>query len=155
MSKALEKINQIASKESSGWINDAKARQTNKSWSKRSFKIAVHILRAIRTQKPINGMTQVKLAEALNVSPQYINKVVKGQENLTLETIAKIEQVLGIKLIEIPEFESSSIVYDSKFEGILKVNRNSSKSIVSIVLLAGEKNPEYEYDFLPNGTYGY
>ncbi len=155
MSKALEKINQIASKETSGWIDDAKARQANKSWSKRSFKIAVHILRAIRAQKPINGMTQVKLAELMGVTPQYINKVVKGQENLTLETIFKIEEVLGITLIEVPEFESSIIVYDSNFERYLKVNRNTSKSIGSMVLLAGEKNPEYECDYLPNGTYGY
>ena len=46
-------------------------------------------------------MTQRKLAEKMGVSPQYINKVVKGKENLTLETIAKIEDVLGITLIEV------------------------------------------------------
>ena len=47
-------------------------------------------------------MTQKKLAEIVGVSPQYINKVVKGRENLTLETIVKMEKALGIALIEIP-----------------------------------------------------
>jgi len=41
----------------------------------------------------------------MGVTPQYINKIVKGKENLTLETIAKIEKALGITLIEVPSFE--------------------------------------------------
>lgn len=100
MGAALDNLNKIVLKEPSGWLDDAKARQSNKNWTKRSFKIAVRILREIRVQKPINGMTQKKLAALMDVSPQYINKVVKGNENLTLETIDKIEQVLGISLIE-------------------------------------------------------
>jgi len=55
-------------------------------------------------------MTQKKLAKLMGVSPQYINKVVKGKENLTLETITKIEQVLGITLIEVPSFNTSQVI---------------------------------------------
>ncbi len=101
MSKALEKIKKIATSEDSSWFNEAKERQQNLGWRKRSFQIASHILIEIRKQKPINGMTQKMLAEKMGVAPQYINKVVKGQENLTLETIAKFEEVLGITLIDI------------------------------------------------------
>ena len=104
METAKESISKIASEQESSWLNDAKARQTNIDWTKRSFKIAVRILREIRAQKETNGMTQKQLAEMMGVTPQYINKVVKGKENLTLETIAKIEQVLGITLIEVPSF---------------------------------------------------
>src|SRR5690554_2848274 len=107
MAKSIDNIKQFASEESSKWIDDAKKRQTNKIWAKRSFQIAVRILREIRTQKPLNGMTQKSLAEKMGVSPQYINKVVKGQENLTLETIAKIENVLGVTLIEVFTGENS------------------------------------------------
>ena len=107
MTKSIENITQIASEESSKWIDEAKKRQTNKIWTKRSFQIAVRILREIRKQKPLNGMTQKGLAEKMGVSPQYINKVVKGQENLTLETIAKIEDVLGVTLIEVFKGENS------------------------------------------------
>lgn len=37
----------------------------------------------------------------MDVSPQYVNKIVKGKENLSLETIAKIEEALGISLISV------------------------------------------------------
>ncbi|MCK4923116.1 MAG: helix-turn-helix transcriptional regulator [Bacteroidales bacterium] len=124
MSKALEKIKQIASRDSSGWIEDAKARQANSAWTKRSFKIAVRILREIRTQKPTNGMTQKKLAEKMGVTPQYINKVVKGKENLTLETIAKIEDVLGISLIEVSSVMTSQAYVITKANSFSTVNRN-------------------------------
>lgn len=105
MKTALEKINEITSKEVSPWLRKAKEREKNRGWTDRSSKIAVRILREIRKQKPLNGMTQKKLAEEMGVTPQYISKVVKGKENLTLETIAKIEEVLGIKLVEVPMSE--------------------------------------------------
>jgi transcriptional regulator with XRE-family HTH domain len=37
----------------------------------------------------------------MQVSPQQISKIVKGQENLTLETIANLEIALGIKIIDV------------------------------------------------------
>ena len=35
----------------------------------------------------------------MNVSPQQISKIVKGQENLTLETISNLEIALGIQIM--------------------------------------------------------
>ena len=102
-----ENIGKNASNQNSGWLSEARERQANIDCTKRSFKIAVRILREIRAQKAVNGMTQKKLAEMMGVTPQYINKVVKGRENLTLETISRIEQVLGIALIEVPSAEPS------------------------------------------------
>ena len=102
MKTALEKINEITSKEVSPWLKKAQEREKDRGWTDRSSKIAIRILREIRKQKPINGMTQKRLAEEMGVTPQYISKVVKGKENLTLETIAKIEEVLGVKLVEVP-----------------------------------------------------
>jgi transcriptional regulator with XRE-family HTH domain len=43
--------------------------------------------------------TQRKFAEKLEVSPQQVNKIVKGKENLTLETIVKIQEVLNISIL--------------------------------------------------------
>lgn len=37
----------------------------------------------------------------MDVTPQYVNKIVKGKENLSLETIWKIEEALGINLISV------------------------------------------------------
>jgi transcriptional regulator with XRE-family HTH domain len=38
----------------------------------------------------------------MGLSRQYIHKLLKGQQNLTFETISKLETVLGIELIQIP-----------------------------------------------------
>ena len=109
MKDSKEKISEKVQGTSS-WLEEATIRQDSKDWVQKSFRIAILILREIRRQKDINSMTQKKLAEAMDVSPQYISKVVKGKENLTLETITKVEQVLGIKLIEIATKHSSLII---------------------------------------------
>jgi transcriptional regulator with XRE-family HTH domain len=35
----------------------------------------------------------------MNVSPQYISKLLSGQENLTLETLMKLQTILDIPLL--------------------------------------------------------
>lgn len=44
-------------------------------------------------------MTQKALAVKMNCSQQYISKVLKGRENLSLETLCKIENALDIKIL--------------------------------------------------------
>jgi transcriptional regulator with XRE-family HTH domain len=41
---------------------------------------------------------QQKLADKMGTSQQYISKLCKGQENLTLKNIAQLEEVLGIEI---------------------------------------------------------
>jgi DNA-binding XRE family transcriptional regulator len=79
-------------------------RSTNKAWLKKSMLIAIVILNVLRERK----ITQVEFAKSLGVSPQYVNKILKGQENLTLETIVKIEQILNISLITIETGKKSN-----------------------------------------------
>jgi transcriptional regulator with XRE-family HTH domain len=148
MTKSIDNIRQMASQEPSNWIDDAKRRQTNKIWAKRSFQIAVRILREIRKQKPQNGMTQKRLAEEMGVSPQYINKVIKGEENLTLETIAKIEDVLGVTLIEILKGENSiNVPVENQSSGGY-INRNRSVHIAEKTIDIGSNYAK------PTGTNG-
>lgn len=45
------------------------------------------------------GYTQKELAEKLNKRPSEINKWLKGNHNLTLKTIAKLEAQLGEPII--------------------------------------------------------
>jgi len=47
------------------------------------------------------GMTQRALAEKMNCTQQYVSKVLKGRENLSLETLCKIENALGIKILQV------------------------------------------------------
>jgi ribosome-binding protein aMBF1 (putative translation factor) len=94
---ALTKLKLMAVPDTT-WIKEATFRQENKYWLDVSSDIALAVLRTLRK----TGMTQRDLAERMGCSPQYISKVLKGSENLTLETICKMEKVLQIKLIETP-----------------------------------------------------
>lgn len=97
------------SKQDNSWIERAKYRKENKAWLDISFAIAVKIMSALKANKTADlfPKTQKELAEAMICSPQYVNKLLKGTENLQLETITKIEQILNISLIEVPEFQTT------------------------------------------------
>lgn len=90
-----EKLKKYITKEPSDWIEQADFYENNADWMDKSALIAIKILSTLRSQ----SITQKILAESIGVTPQYINKLVKGHENLSLETICKIEKALGITLI--------------------------------------------------------
>ena len=46
------------------------------------------------------SMTQRALAEKMNCTQQYVSKVLKGRENLSLETLCKIENALGVRILQ-------------------------------------------------------
>ena len=48
-------------------------------------------------------MSQKQLSELMGCSQQYVSKVLKGQENLSLETLSKIERCLNLQIIAEPE----------------------------------------------------
>ena len=64
-----------------------------------SKEVAMCIQYFLRTNK----LTQKELAEKMNVSAAYIGKVLKGEENLTLETICKIQEAIGYKIVSVQE----------------------------------------------------
>jgi transcriptional regulator with XRE-family HTH domain len=98
------------------WLKEASWRQENKAWLERSAQIAFQVLETLSEQK----RTQKDLAEAMGVSPQFVNKIVKGSENLTLETISKLEKALNLQLIEIPE--SSPYPYQLASNALIGTN---------------------------------
>lgn len=95
MSEIVNKLNHLASNKKSDWILDAEKRNENKEWLKHSQMIALKVLRSLKAKK----MTQKDLAFKMNMKPQQVNKIVKGKENITLETISKLEKALEINLI--------------------------------------------------------
>jgi len=82
--KALEKI---------------KDRINNRIWLKYSQKVALIVLNEIE----LKDISQKELAIKMEVSPQYINKLVKGKEKLNIETISKLESALNINILTISE----------------------------------------------------
>lgn len=99
MSTMNGKLLKITSSQPGNWIEQAWFRRTNKAWLKKSAFVALKVLGALKAQ----GLSKEDLAEKMNVSPQQINKIVRGHENLTLETIANLEKALGILIIIIKE----------------------------------------------------
>jgi transcriptional regulator with XRE-family HTH domain len=95
----------------SDWLDDAELRMKNRKWLRYSSNIARRIL-ALKGQD--NNAFQAELANTLGVSPQYISKIVKGKENLTLETIAKLSTALGVELISFPEYKYSRPVFQGQ-----------------------------------------
>ena len=93
----------LVSKEKSNVHALMQWRKANKVWLSKSMAIAVKIMMALRK----DGVSQKELAGRVGVSPQQINKIVKGSENLSLETIAKLEVALGVKLVEVELFQST------------------------------------------------
>jgi len=102
MKNNLDKFKALVSEEKSGWLEKAKYRQENQDWLDISFSIAIKILSVLRAnkKKAIFPKNQKELAEALDCTPQYISKLLKGTEKLNIETISKIQKALNIVIIE-------------------------------------------------------
>ena len=102
--KNLENFQKLVSNEKSGWLDKFLYYKANQKRLDNSSKVAVNVLEALRARK----MSQKDLALKMNVSAQQINKIVRGQQNLTFGTIGKLEEALGITLMEIVDFKSAS-----------------------------------------------
>ena len=71
----------------------------NAEWRKSWLRYSQHIAMMMLDKMEKTGMTQKRLAELMGCSQQYVSKVLKGQENLSLETLAKIERCLQISIL--------------------------------------------------------
>ena len=45
------------------------------------------------------GLTKKMLAERIGCSQQYLDKILKGSENLSLDVLCKVEEVLKFQII--------------------------------------------------------
>lgn len=88
----------------SSWKERKELSKNNRAWLKKSVDIALKVLDVLEAR----NMSQAELATKLVVSRQQVSKIVKGQENLTLETISKLEDVLGITLMVVPESDTNN-----------------------------------------------
>lgn len=126
------------------WKDRADYQKKNRVWLKKSVDIALRILDALHHKR----MTQVELANRLNVSRQHISKIVKGQENLTLETIARIEEVLGVVLIAIPENATNDSAPTTNQAQELDLEYKTEKKIKPIVYHSFEEKEQIEKELL-------
>ena len=92
----LIKLKAHVSETPSKWREKAEWRYANKAWLRYSQRIAMMMLDKMEEL----GLTQKSVAERMGCSQQYISRVLKGTENLSIETISKIETALGLEILE-------------------------------------------------------
>lgn len=112
----LDNFLKLVSDDKSNLLEKIQWRIANQEWLKKSGAIALLVLSTLKEK----NISQKTLAELMSVSPQQVNKIVKGSENLTLETITNLEQALGIQVINISkkynnQFENLSIVAEPNY----------------------------------------
>ena len=90
--------------EESKFLTKAKAWKDELHWIEYSQQIALEVLEILDQR----NITQKAFATVLNVTPQAVNKWLRGKENFTIETIAKIEQALSIRILTIGSQPSES-----------------------------------------------
>jgi len=127
--KNIEKLNNLAAGKFSKWLSTAKGISDNSARLRKSGKIALNIITSLKVQ----GKTQKDLAQIMGVSPQQISKILSARENITLDTICKIEEALGVELIEVPLISSRQKESDKCF----------TYSITYKIEIVRGKNPEY------------
>lgn len=97
----ISRLKEHESATPSRWRENAEWRMANKSWLRYSQRIAMMMLDRMEEL----GFTQKSLATKMGCSQQYISRVLKGTENLSIETISKIESALELEILE-PAFAS-------------------------------------------------
>ena len=96
--EAIERLSRYQSETPSEWREKEAVYQTAKSqgWLKYSRKIAIKVAMAMKYQ----NISRQELAERMGCSPQYVSRLLKGEENLSLETICKLEEALNIAILQ-------------------------------------------------------
>jgi len=100
MSEIVNNLRKHQSTTPSKWREKAEWRQENKSWLRHSQHIAMMMLDKMEEL----GLTQREVAERMGCSQQYVSRILKGHENLSIETMCKIEEALDLAILpKVPE----------------------------------------------------
>lgn len=108
----ISKLKEHQSPTPSKWRENAEWRMKNKAWLRHSQYISMMMLDKMEELH----MSQKQLSEFMGCSQQYVSKVLKGQENLSLETISKIEKCLNLQIIQSSPYRQS-YNFDVEHEG--------------------------------------
>lgn len=94
--KIIKRLEKHASPTPCKWREAFEYMNANDSWLRYSQEIAMKMLDRMEEL----NINQNQLAERMGCSRQYISKVLKGRENLSLETLYKIEKALDISILK-------------------------------------------------------
>lgn len=96
-SKAVNFLEAHASNTPSQFVADAQWRKENESWLRWSRQLAAVLIGYMQDNK----LKRAELAQRLDVSPQYVSRLLSGNENLSFKSIAHIEERLGLNCMSL------------------------------------------------------
>lgn len=119
-----ENFQKLVSKEDTSVKEGILWRKLHRARLRESQNIALKVLSKLDEL----GWSQRMLASKLGVSPQQVTKIVKGKENLTIETQVKIQTILDIPILATYYEKSlSKILLSIKIREELRIPENASK----------------------------
>lgn len=96
-SKSISFLESHESKKPSLFAKEAEWRKENEGWLRWSRQMAISLIKYMQDNK----LKRADLAAKLNVSPQYVSRLLQGTENLSFKSVANIEEKLGIHCLNI------------------------------------------------------
>ncbi len=84
--------------------------------------LSTAIAHRISIELQSRNLMQKELAEMLGIKPQQVSRILKGNVNLTLETVSRFESALGIGLLEVPyPIRASSGIFPSSIKSVQEI----------------------------------
>lgn len=96
--EAIARLSRFQSPTPSTWHEEEERRRQAKAegWLQYSRRIAIKVALAMKQQ----NLSRQDVAERMGCSPQYVSRLLKGEENLSLETICKLEEALNVSILQ-------------------------------------------------------
>ena len=124
-----EKFLTLVTEYGAATVKEIENRYKNKDWLKESFMVGFKVLMKLDELQ----WTQKDLAKAMGVTPQQVNKIVRGKQNLTLETLVKLQKTLHIPIMatfnESTEHDAEKISANEKTVILVSPKRKTNKSL--------------------------
>lgn len=99
MNKSIEFLKANESAIPSKFEEKAQWRRENRQWLLWSRHISVSLIAYMEKNK----LNRVGLAERLDVTPQYVSKLLSGSVNFSFKSVAELETKLGVQFLDIVE----------------------------------------------------
>ncbi|TAG09477.1 MAG: helix-turn-helix domain-containing protein [Sphingobacteriia bacterium] len=127
-----EKFLALVSKEKTNTLEKNNERIKNRAMLRESQQIAIKVMVKLDEL----GWSQKDLANALDVSPQQVTKIVSGKENLTIETQIKLQNILDIPVL--------ASFYENKINAMEEWVLNIEKRVEKIVAQPNQVTTNYQ-----------
>ena len=136
--KGLHKQTFDSGRDAMSWMKEEAVARKSDATVRATTMIILHLIDYMERHQ----MSQTDLARELGVSPQYINKLLHGQDtSFRIETAIDYGNKLGIKLIEIPHPKESEEVLVEIGSSYSMISRTGDALAYSLSLFANVLKP--------------